>query len=585
MPGRQQKLKAAQLRAAGMSVRQIALRLGVGKTTIHRWLEDPDAPDRRAHNGRTPRLPRLAPEELERVRARYIETNRTRVAGSARQAVLDAVRAGEIRADMSRWILERAALGMRLLPADQWRLISVAEPIVRGLRTPREAAFGYASADGALHCDGRRMYRAGEVWTIDDATINFPCWVELERPGDPCWERYGVLVGRFQFLLVADQRSYYIPAFSYVARPRQSYRAEDLLAVLDLAFRAHGLPSQIVLEHGISASERLDLAMARLGVRVRRPRTPPSKVAEGLFNRLWTVLSTQPGQLGRRAGDDERVAALYQRCRRGEADPRAHFLSIDQAVAALRAAIADRNRALVQSRQYGRWVPADWWQREAPSVLRPYPDSLRWLCYPVRKTVTVRGFMVRASVRLLDTHSTQFSWAAPELVDYHGAKVHLWFNPYDSAGRAAVTLAEDWRGRQAGEWICWADLANRTAHYTRARLGYTADPDRTLEIISRCRHSLRRRVEAIRGGAAVASVTEARDGAGRATRIERSSRPADPAGRDFAELRRRSRRASADARRRTDFDAADWIRRDPLWADLLDEADPAEIEEAEHESG
>ena len=138
---------------------------------------------------------------------------------------------------------QRTRDGKRLLTDGMRRQIEVTETEVRAQRTPREAWLRFVQSPGSLQITvdeetgEERMFRPGEAWTMDDGTINFICCVPLERPGDKCWERFGVMVGRFQFILLADHRSYFIPGFSYTARPRGSYRAEDLTSTVQIAAR------------------------------------------------------------------------------------------------------------------------------------------------------------------------------------------------------------------------------------------------------------------------------------------------------------------------------------------------------------
>lgn len=524
---REVKAEAIRLLAQGNGVRAVAAMVGVHPSTIIRWRRASVAfrADGRAENGRRPTIPRLDDAEMSAVRAMALRLNRTRHAGSVRAAVLMAARQGLLRPHIASAVLARDAAGLKPLAREQLRALRAPEPLVRALRTSREAAWTYCSADGALPLllDSCTPSRPGEVWTADDATINFAAVVNIERPGDPCWDRYGVMVGRFQVILVVDHRSYFVPAFIHTARPHQQYRAEDVLAALGAAFRAHGLPRGVILERGISAANQITESLDALGVVVRRARTPHTKVAEWIFHKLWTLLSHHPGQLGRSPGDDDRMQRIYQRCRRGELDPRQYFLPLADVISALHEAIKAHNEGVVHSRRYGSWCPAEWWQREAPAALRPLDADMQWALAPVRLgPVKVNGMMVRSTIRLMDTHSTLVTYAAPELADWHGARVYLWTDPWQEGMPATVTLAEDWRGHRRGLVICRAEQIDAWARYTRRHLLLGQDPDIGAAVVSRCRHVLRRRALAISAGGDIAMDTEdIRLADGSAARIRR----------------------------------------------------------------
>lgn len=525
------KARALTLLAQGASIRSTARECGVGVATIVRWRNEAlvRREDGRRYNGRRPTAPRLSLEELEIVRGYVIEANRTRLAGSVPAGIRRALREGVLDPQRADQILARDRTGKPLLTREQLRMLQVPEPIVRSLRTARDAAWTYASADGALPLllNEDAPIPPGAVWTLDDATINFPAVVRIERPGDPCFDRYGVMVGRFQVILVVDHRTYYIPAFIHTARPRQQYRAEDVMAALGAACRAHGLPRVVILERGISAATSITAACQALEITIRRARTPHTKAAEWVFNKLWTLLSHERGQLGRFAGDDDRWERLYQRARRGEIDPRQYFLPLEDVLAALREAITAHNTGFVESRRFGRWCPEAWWQRQASDHLRPFPADRAWALAPTRLgPVKVHGTMVRSTIRLMETHSTLVSYAAPELADWHGARVCIWTDPYIDGMPGDIVLAEPFQGKEPGTWICRAEQIDAWARYTRRRLLLGAEPDVGAAVISRCRHAMRRRAIAIAAkGRVVLDEETVRDGRGNAAHIVRTPAP------------------------------------------------------------
>ena len=200
----------------------------------------------------------LTETEAAAVAAHNLQSNRTETAGSPQEALKHAIKRGEVAAPLANILRQREADGKPILTESMRRAVEVGETVVRSYRTPRNAWLKYVQSPGSLQITVddatgfERMIQPGEWQTIDDATINLILTVPIERPGDKCWEKFGVMCGRFQFIVPADHRCYFIPGFSFTARPRSSYRAEDLTATMHTAFREHGMPRGMFLEMGIS---------------------------------------------------------------------------------------------------------------------------------------------------------------------------------------------------------------------------------------------------------------------------------------------------------------------------------------------
>jgi len=417
------------------------------------------------------------------IAAHNLQSNRTREAGSPQEAFRHAVKRGEVRPALAAELAQREAEGKPLLTASLRRAVQVAETTTRADRTPREAWLSFVQSPGSLQITvdeatgQERMFVPGEAWTMDDATINLILCVAMEDRASACWQKFGVVVGRFQFIVPADHSSYFIPAFSFTARPRSSYRAEDLTATLQIACRQHGKPRVLFLEQGISKSALVHETLRKLGVRCEHVKSPHQKVIETLFNKLWTKLSFLPGQVGRHMGDDEETTKLMMRCRAGQADPRKHFLMLPDVVKALREAIHDHNSQWINHSRYGRWVPQDYWVAKSPAMLRPLDTDSEWMFSPViSDPLTVRGFTVRTTVRLMEGMSQVFHFSAEWMHEFHGAKVKLFFNPF-SETPAKVVLAEDFKGYKAETILGDAPMIDRHARMNLRTLGYGAGPD------------------------------------------------------------------------------------------------------------
>jgi hypothetical protein len=459
--------------------------------------------------GRKPKYA-LTETEASKVQAHNLQSNRTATAGSPQEALKHAMKRGEIGESLRRHLQQREADGKPLLTAAMLRQVRIGEMEVRTDRTPRGAWLQYVTSPGSLQLTideatgEERMYQPGEAWTIDDGTINFVCCVPLEKPGDKCWDKYGCMVGRFQFIVIADHRSYFIPGFSYTARPRGSYRAEDLTSTIHIAARQHGIPKKMFLEHGVSASRLVHETLTRAGIQIKHVKSPHQKVVESLFNKLWTKLSFLPGQVGRHMGDDEETTKLMMSCRGGYTDPRKHFLMLDDVVKALRDAIEDHNGSWINGSRYGRWMPREFWSAKAPAILRPLDVNSEWMFSPVIAAgkppmigLAVNGFRVKTTVPLMEGMSQVFHFGADWLQAFHGARVKLFFNPFVDAP-AKVVLAADFQGTKADTVLGDAEMIDRQARFNLRKLGYGAFPDIGLAAARSHAQALRRAVVAIR---------------------------------------------------------------------------------------
>lgn len=426
-------------------------------------------------------------------------------------------------------ILARQAAGQPLVPERVARKITSAAVVVRQRRNPTETSLDYLNASGSLFfitdpkTGERRPPLTGEVIEADDATINFPVCVPWSLGGDPCSDRYGVKVGRFQWLVAIDAARRYVTAWTYVMRPRSSYRAEDALVLMRAHCLQHGIPAQWRFEQGVWKSNLVKHAVAGMGSTLHTVWSPHQKpYIEGLFNTLWTKLSVQfpDSDVGRFRGEIEASNDLLTACQRGHKDPRRHFPMLDKAVAAFRETIEEKNRTPVES-TIGRWIPAEAWaQREAR---RPLDGETEWLFSPYVKEWTVRGMLVGGRVPLFEDLSVPFDFSADWLAQYDGARVRCHFNPAAPRCAAMLVLAENFRGKTAGEVLGLATQINELAGYARLVLGWGDDPTNAGRLArQRNASALRREVRAVvPHGASGYAASEERDGVAAITKIEK----------------------------------------------------------------
>lgn len=452
-------------------------------------------------------------------------------------------------------ILAREKAGQPLVPERIARQITVNPVTVRQKRHATNAALDYLSAPGSLFfildktTGERRPPLVGEVIEADDATINFPVCVPWTLGGDPCSEKFGVKVGRFQWLVCVDAASRFVTAWTYVMRPRSSYRAEDALALMRAHCLQHGIPGQWRFEQGVWKSNLVKHAIAGIGSDLHTVWSPHQKpYIEGLFNTLWTKLSIHfpSADVGRFRGETEEASLLLTACQRGQRDPRRHFPMLNAALAAFGEVITEKQNTPVNS-DVGRWIPSARWEARTPG--RPLDGETEWLFSPYVRAWTVKGMIVGGRVPLFEDLSVPFDFAADWLPQYHGAKVRCHFNPAAGNCSAMVVLAEPFRNRPAGTVLGLAKQINEVAGYARLVLGWGEDNANDGRLArQRAASALRREVRAVDPARKAYELSEERDGVNRVVTLETgvpaaSGVEAAPPGRapeaeDFAERER-----------------------------------------------
>jgi len=483
----------------------------------------------------------LLPAETEAIRANKLLNNLNADAGSTPRAIFQTIKEGKIRPEVAAHFLEREAAGKPLVTPAIANDLHISPVNTRDFRNPRNAWLEFNQSPGSLQVTRDeitgelRPVEPGEFCTIDDGTKNFICTVPMQRPGDKCYENFGVVVGRWQILLLVDHRTYFIMGFSHTARPKGSYRAEDMQATFHLGFQQHGLPKKVILENGISRAEVLHQTFDKLGVKYEHGNSPHQKVVECVFNNLWSRLSFLPGQVGRVRGEEDKIDAIVESCKRGATDPRNYFLPLKVVLEALREAIADWNSHRINSPQYGSWVPAEWFAAAAPRVLRPLDPASRWIFSPTIATNNGNGYLVRKqhvtlSVPVMPGYSWQFDYEVPDFQDWYGARVNFHFNAFEPESTAKAVLAQSFHGFAAGHVIGDAIQCNLNTRLSRRLLGIDELEDVGLLHARRSAQALHRSTVAIRpDGKPGVQTHEARDGVGNTSKLQHhGNTPAAP---------------------------------------------------------
>jgi hypothetical protein len=293
-----------------------------------------------------------------------------------------------------------------------------------------------------------RRVLPGEAETWDDATVNAIFWVggdiakAAAAKGDPCAIRYGCVVGRWQLLLGVDVATDYVTGWQWVIRERASYRQTDPLAAWATVWgAANGAPERIITERGTWESGRVKEVLSIWGLEQVRSYHPRTKLVESVFNRLWTRLGMVAGHVGRGRAENEHGDKLLRQCRSGSVDPRTACYSLEEIDETLRRVVHAHNTERIESKHYGKWVPAERWGAEAAQHRRPLklsgPEG--WACLPERRLLKVRrNGMVACAVDTGWGYSEQYAWNAESLWKYVGREVAVYFDPNDVGGPATI---------------------------------------------------------------------------------------------------------------------------------------------------
>ena len=388
-----------------------------------------------------PRKVELTDEQKKELAALYLATNATRKSGSMTLAwSIFASQQPELGWDAA------AKSSKHTIPAVAREVMEPARPMVGfhrgGERKVRESAY----SPGLLrrNLDGG-LLRAGQRASWDDATINFGVCVPWpwRGSGDKCAEKYGVRLGRFQLLACHDDATSFIPAYSYVIRYEQTYRGEDVAGAMIRTCRDVGIFDAFVLEGGVWKSDRVQRLLDGLGIHhIDAKGRPQCKLVENFFNRLWSVLSVVPGQVGRYQAENKSTSEKYVACRNGRQDPRTLFPMLTDALAAIDWAINYLNTHPIESREYGKWIPRERWEADLKAQpMRQVDADFSWLQAPaIVKRKVVRG-MLRATVPGPLGVPQRWSFSAPWLWTEEGKELMLHFDPLGEWPLSAIVTA------------------------------------------------------------------------------------------------------------------------------------------------
>jgi hypothetical protein len=482
--------KIAGLESGGMSFSLACLQCGVSESSVSRWraaVREGGAAALEVAPGRGAKpLVDLPESDAAALAAMYIRTNRARGQGSAVHAarLLAQMPESPLSEPVRNAILFKGAdpaQGRRAskhsLPAAIRRAMDVPQVHVARYRDKRAAQLAGFYEAGRLRRleDGSRRLYAGERFSWDDGTQNICLCVPWQYGGDRCSDKFGVMVGRFQFLVGVCSASNYVPGFTFVVRPEQSYRACDQAGAVMRLFRDVCAPESLVLEGGWDSNPRLQELCAMTSTRILSARgRPQQKLVENWWSQAWTDMSVQRGHVGRYRGEHRETTQLYLRCRQGIEDPRNHFMMIGEFMDMLQAAIDYRNREPIESREYGNWVPAERWAEDLADHPRAaLSRDVAHLAAPVAAERKVARGMV--GVRALSPAGAphMYRFAGGGTYRAEGRQVRVYFDPWEQIPMATIVANEDFAGVRKGDVLdAQADCVSAAPVATRDERGH-----------------------------------------------------------------------------------------------------------------
>ena len=428
-------------------------------------------------------------------------------------------------------VLARQAAGQDLVPPRVARKIRVAPTVVQMHRSPRAWSLDNLSAPGSQRryfnrdTSQREIMTPGDWFGGDDATPGIAVCVPSKEVNTPCSQRYGVLLGRFQWLVYNDCRTDRVLGWDYVVRPRGSYRAEDVVNGMGTVTRTHGIPRRgWQFEGGTFNSRLVRQCIELLGCDHWRTYSPHQKAVESIFNRVWTRLAVQfpHADMGRYRNENEANCALYEACKRAHKDPRKIFPTLAEVLAVFEEEVKSHNAKRIHSEQYGQWVPDEFFhQAVTERPLRQFSAEMAWMFHPYSIERKVRKMQVRTRVAMFEDFSVPFEFHADWMSLFDGCQVRLHFNPRDPQAVAKVVLLQNCGQHKAGAILGDAKMIGETAGHIRMVMGWAEDDQRAGYIArQRAAQFMRRETRGVAGTGRAYRASEERDGLGSVSKVE-----------------------------------------------------------------
>jgi hypothetical protein len=439
----------------------------------------------------------------------------------------------ECPADLRAIIQGREQSGQKVVPERIARKIAQPASVIEHIRSPHAWALKTLSAPGSQRryfnakIGSRQIMQPGDWFGGDDSTPGIAVCVPCNEVITPCSQKFGCLIGRFQWLVFHDCRTDKILAWDYVVRPRGSYRAEDILNGMGTVTKSNGIPRiGWQFEGGIWNCNIIRNAIEMMKCEHWRTYSPHQKAVESIFNRVWTRLSVQfpHADMGRYRNENEANCKLYEACKKGHQDPRKYFPSLHVLVQIFEDEVKYHNTKLIKSRQYGQWVPGEFFDDSVKTApLLPFSPDMEWVFSPFAVERKIVGMMVKVRVPMYEDFSVPFEFSAPWMPEHRGKRVRVHFNPSEPECRAKIVLLERSGEHQSGAILGDAELIGETAGHIRMIMDWAQDDQRAGYISRQKVANYMHR--ATRGFGMDSRITysaeERRDGIGTVVKVER----------------------------------------------------------------
>jgi hypothetical protein len=353
----------------------------------------------------------------------------------------------------------------RITPEQEARLRGPKHFQLQGLVSRRDLTLRFP--DGS-----RAEMPAGFKWVFDDMSSNQPFWLQLN--GEFLFSRQG--------LYGIDHRALRWLGKMLVARPREAYRAEDILRFLRQLFAAYGgKPDVIVFERGVwharkirgfkltetgavmddeferpemseEARTNLKSGLEALGVTVIFATSAHGKIIETCFNHLQDILAIKARQfvnIGRHAGEFETGAKRLRQVRAGSQEPaRLGFAPMNELSDCIDSAFTHINGKINSRKE----VPDEIFFRglETRPLSPLVPEDNAVFMTDMRK-VTIKGGLVSVDVDGVP-HDFRAEWMAELGTGY---RVFVKLDPMNPALGAAIynrEPVENPKNRQLGDY-------------------------------------------------------------------------------------------------------------------------------------
>lgn len=453
--------KMAELEAHGLSKVAAAKALKVRRASLYKWQKDYENEGFEGlmpKTGGRPIKHLLSEEEAKEVRNRILNGM------SEVMAVRTCCQDGLVEAGLAAHLL--GLPNKHSLPLKIRQQIKVSDAVKTYALSPKNFQLKYLNTPrktSEIIAGEEVEITPGDWFVYDDMTVNFGWWVPWPHGDCECSRRYGVRLMRGQLLVAMDVKSLCFLGFDLLARPGESYRGNDIMAMMGSLFRRVGMPRRTVLLEGGSwqslhvqgekmkpgddsmspeeAKMRLG-GLAALGLKSVRSYQAKTKPIEGRFNFLQTLMEKLPGSLGRNR-EGKKEWAVFNRCSTGSVDPRKNFPSIAEMAEKIEEAMLICNDEPLSGKLKGR--PREIWEAAIEKNPLALPDEkLSWVFARDKRTLTLPA---KPPIKFLARQTSgeehiYFGHESLLLIPIKGVKVHVYCDPLETDGKAVIRSAD-----------------------------------------------------------------------------------------------------------------------------------------------